>query len=63
MLSKEEIEDINKLKDMFKYASKHTDATIKLDSKACKLLYEYVEQIETDKQKLIDRIENELQRM
>lgn len=65
MLSKEEIEDMNKLKEMFEYASKV--ANIKLNSKACELFYRYMEQLESalkeleerDK-KLIDKLEKDM---
>ena len=47
MINKE-IEDINKLKDMLEIASKNSEATLKLDSKACELLLQYIDQLEKE---------------
>lgn len=60
MLSKEEIKNIKELKDMLDYASMCVHSNLQLDNESSKLLYSYIEQLETNKQKLIEYIEKKM---
>lgn len=59
MLSKEETKNIKEIKDMLDYASMCVHSNLQLDNKSSKLLYSYIEQLETDKQKLIEKLEED----
>lgn len=48
MLSKEEIKNINDIKDMLDYASGCIHSNLQLDNKSSKLLYSYIEQLEKE---------------
>lgn len=58
MLSKEEIEARKQIVELLKTAINTNDdvVTLKLDKSACKTLYEYIEELETENQSLIDTI-------
>ena len=62
MLSKEEIKAREQLVELLKTAISvdNNNVTLKLDKLACKTLYAYIEQLETDKQKLIKYLENHI---
>lgn len=57
MLSKEEIKNIKEIKDMLDYASGCVHSNLQLDNKLSKLLYSYIEQLETKNQKIIEKLE------
>ncbi len=62
MLSKEEIKAREQLVELLKTAISvdNNNVTLKLDKLACKTLYAYIEQLETDKQKLIKYLEKKM---
>jgi len=61
MISKEEQEDVNKIKELLKLASQKEKATLKLDALACKTFYKYIQQLENKQQKVIDYLEKEIE--
>ena len=62
MLSKEEIKAREQLVELLKTAISvdNNNVTLKLYKLACKTLYAYIEQLETDKQKLIKYLEKKM---
>lgn len=62
MLSKEEIKNIKEIKDMLNYASMCVHSNLQLDNKSSRLLYSYIEQLETNNQKLIEKLEKDIQK-
>jgi len=60
MLSKEEIKNIKDIKDMLDYSSMCVHSNLQLDNKSSKLLYSYIEQLETNNQKLIEKLEEDI---
>lgn len=61
MLSKEEIKNIKEIKDMLDYSSMCVHSNLQLDNKSSKLLYSFIEQLETNNQKLIEKLEERIQ--
>ena len=59
MISKEEQEDVNKIKELLKLASQKEKATLKLDALACKTFYKYIQQLENKQQKVIEKLKKD----
>lgn len=59
MLSKEEIEKVKELKNMLDYARDCKFANLQIDNKSSGLLYLYINQLESDKQNLIEKLEKD----
>ena len=61
IISKEEIKNLlNDIKKYFKVAPKHLNNMYALDENQYQLINEYIEQLETDKQKMIETLEKVL---
>lgn len=60
MLSKEEIEDSEKILDLIRRASVEEKATVTIDNLACKTFLQYIEQLETYRQNLIEKLEKDV---
>lgn len=63
MLNKEETKNIKEIKDMLDYASMCVHSNLQLDNKSSKLLYSYIEQLETRSQKVIEKLEKDINKL